>query len=290
MSTDCPLCGGGRAKEIFRWPRPRRREPSGLPTESAYGRAGRIVRCETCGLVRQADVADAPYEDAADPEYASETAGLEQTAARNLDVIERYRRPPGRLLDVGCGTGVLLEVAAGRSWETIGVEPSEWAAGVARRRGLDVISGRLEDAALEPGSFDAVVLADVIEHVVDPLRVARRIERLLAPGGVLLICTPDIGSVAARVLRRWWWSVLPGHLVYFSRATLSRLLDDAGLVVVELRTHPKTFSVDYYAGRLTGYARGLGALARRGAAAVLGGDRLVTPDFRDRLAAVAVKP
>lgn len=184
---------------------------------------------------------------------------------------------------------MLLDEAAWRGWDAVGIEPSAWAARAARRRGVKILECRLEDADLQPDSIDAVVAADVLEHVTDPVAFSRRLHRSMTPGAVLLVCTPDVGSLVARVLRRWWWSVLPGHLVYFSRSTLMRLLLETGFEVVDVRTHPKTQSVGYYAGRLAGYTRALGALARLTGRTVVGTDRLVTPDFRDRVAAVAIR-
>ncbi len=180
-----------------------------------------------------------------------------------------------------------MEEAAARGWDATGLELSGWAVAEAQRRGLDVRQQTLDEAAIEPGSVDAASLADVIEHVPDPLGVMRRLHDLLAPGGVVFLATPNVESVVARVLRRWWWSVLPGHIWLFSERTLVKLLHDAGFHVIETSTHPKTFSVDYYAGRLVGYSGALGSLARK---VVGNGRRLVTPDFRDRVAVLARKP
>jgi SAM-dependent methyltransferase len=261
---------------------------TGRPTEELYGRAGPLVRCVSCGLVRQDPPAHAPYEDAEDPDYLAEEPGLRATFRKTLERIERHRRPPGRFLDVGTGPGLLVEEAAERGWDAMGIELSGWAVAEAQRRGLDVRQQTLDDVDLQPGSVDAASLADVIEHVPDPLGMMRRLHGLLAPGGVVFLATPNVASVVARVLRRWWWSVLPGHIWLFSEATLVKLLHDAGFEVVETSTHPKTFSVDYYAGRLVGYSGAVGKVART----LVGprGSRLVTPDFRDRVAVLARKP
>jgi hypothetical protein len=84
-----------------------------------------------------------------------------------------------------------------------------------------------------------------------------------------------------------WWSVLPTHVQYFSRASMSTLLERRGFTVEWVGTAPKAFTVRYYLGRLGGYSRPL-ARATMGAAERLGfADRLVSPDFRDRMAVVA---
>lgn len=285
----CPLCRTDGGPEIFRFLRPRSAAPTGQPTESLYGRAGRLVRCPDCGLVRQDPAPAAPYDEAVDPDYLAEEPGIRETFRRTLDRIERYRGDVGRLLDVGCGPGLLLEEATRRGWKAVGVEPSSWGAEEAERRGFRVLKGSLEDAELRPASFGAVVASDVIEHVPDPVRFSARLHELLEPGGIVFLATPNVDSLVARVLRRWWWSVLPGHLFYFSRATLSRVVEAVGFRVLEIGTHPKTFSLDYYAGRLSGYSSWVSE-ATRALVRLLDAGRLVTPDFRDRVACVAVKP
>jgi SAM-dependent methyltransferase len=289
MST-CPLCETPEAREVFKLFRPKVATATGRPTEELYGRAGVLVRCLGCGLIRQDPRVDAPYQDAEDPGYLVEEEGIRTTFRKTLDRLEKYQSPPGRLLDVGCGPGLLLEEAAQRGWEAVGAELSGWAVEEARSRGLDVRQVVLDELELPEGSVDTATVNDVIEHVPDPLAFTRRLRDLMAPGGVVFMATPDVGSVVARGLRRWWWSVLPGHIFLFSRDTLRRLMSEAGFEVLEVSTHPKTFSLDYYAGRLTGYSSILGRVGR-GAVKVFGGpQRLVTPDFRDRVAVLARKP
>ncbi len=277
------------SRSVFSLFRPRAVAATGRPTEALYGRAGPLVRCADCGLVRQDPPAHAPYADAEDPDYLNELDGLRATFRRSLATIERFRLPPGRLLDVGAGPGVLVEEAAGRGWDAVGIDLSAWAVGEAQRRGIDVRMRTLEDLDAPPASIDAAVVADVIEHVPDPLATMRTLHGLLKPGGVVFLATPDVDSVVARTLRRWWWSVLPGHIWLFSRRTLTRLVRDAGFEVLDVATHPKTFSVGYYAGRLVGYSGALGRAAHAVVGRVADG-RLIAPDFRDRVALVARKP
>ncbi len=289
MKTNCPLCGSSSHREVFRLFRPKQIQASGRPTESLYGRAGRLVRCEACELVRQDAPVDAHYEEAEDPEYLIEEEGLRHTFRRNLLDIARYRPPPGRLLDVGCGPGLLLEEAAALGWTASGVEPSQWAVDKAIQRGLDVVRGTTDTVDLRPGSFDVIVANDVVEHVPDPLAFARRLYELLSLQGVVYLCTPDVSSLVARSLRRWWWSVLPGHIFYFSPATLARVLETSGFRVLSSERHPKTFSLEYYAGRFVGYSQTLGRALQVATKPLGGPRRLVTPNFRDRLAMIATR-
>ena len=130
-----------------------------------------------------------------DDDYLSEEPGRRATANRLLDLIGAHV-PEGRLLDVGCGHGLLLDEARGRGYETVGLELSREAARHARSLGLDVRELPLEAFSESsngdsPGEFDAIVLADVLEHLDDPVDAIDRCARLLRPSGVLCVVTPD---------------------------------------------------------------------------------------------------
>jgi SAM-dependent methyltransferase len=191
------------------------------------------------------------------------------------------------MLDVGCWLGFLLAEARPRGWDTVGLEPSEFASARARERlGLDVRTGAL-DALPDGERFDAIVMADVLEHLVDPGAALARIRPALADGGILALALPDAGSRLARALGRRWWSVIPTHVQYFTRASVARLLESRGYEVVELTTAPKAFSVRYYLERVAGYSPRLSrALVSAAERAGLAG-RMWAPDFRDRMLVLA---
>ncbi|MEX2393013.1 MAG: class I SAM-dependent methyltransferase [Actinomycetota bacterium] len=284
----CPLCGSSDAVEIFKLFRPEPANPTAKHTEDLFGRTGAIARCTTCHLVRQEDALDAPYREAVNEDYLSEERGIRHTFVATLDRVAQHRPPPGRLLDVGCGPGLLLDEARARGWDVMGVEPSRWAAEIARQRGIDVHEGGLDSLNTDT-RFDVVVANDVIEHVTGPVAFAQRLADALTSGGVTFIATPNVESVMARLLRRWWWSIIPNHRWFFAPRTLEAVLAKAGLEVVGVTTHPKSFSLGYYAARLGGYHPLAGRASVR-IASLFGRDRLVTPDLRDRMAMIARKP
>ncbi|GAC1539706.1 MAG: hypothetical protein NVS3B12_26110 [Acidimicrobiales bacterium] len=294
----CPVCGGGTRR--FRWVVPEQATEAGVnpeafrPSSDRFGQpAGSMVTCGACGhgtLDRLPDpgAVDAAYADAADEVSIREERGQIRTAGRALARIEGIVAP-GRILDVGCWTGSLLVAARARGWEPVGLEPSRWAAGQARRRGLDIRSTTLADAPdLERGAFRAVTACDVLEHLGDPGTALERIHGLLEERGILYVTVPDAGSVLARVMGRRWWSVLPMHLQYFTRSSAERLIEMHGFRVVSVRSHAKVFTARYYAERLGGYRPSVATGAVRALEAVRLADRLVAPDLRDRLEVVAV--
>jgi SAM-dependent methyltransferase len=210
--------------------------------------------------------------------------------ATGLRAVRRIEQvvSPGRFADIGCWTGSLLVAARQRGWDVSGVEPSAWASERARQRGLDVRTAGLSDHQWAAGSFRAVAMCDVLEHLVDPEEAVDAVHHLLEPGGAFYLTVPDAGSLLAKAMGRRWWSVLPMHLQYFTRQSMGRMLNGHGFRVVSTRSHAKVFSARYYAERLGGYApsvadAGVRVLEKAGVA-----DRLIAPNFGDRLEVIAV--
>jgi SAM-dependent methyltransferase len=143
---------------------------------------------------------------------------------------EVWRRGPGRLLDVGCGSGDLAAVFGRHGFAVSGVEPSEAAAGHARSRGVDVHHGTLHDAPWADGTFDAVIFNHALEHIDDPVDAIARAASLLRPGGIVAIAVPNFGSWHRRVFGSAWFQLdLPRHLQHFDRDSLSAVVSRAGL-------------------------------------------------------------
>jgi SAM-dependent methyltransferase len=262
-------------------------------TTTAYGTApDDIVRCQACGHMQVARFPPAPeldeaYADVSETAYLEEERGQRATAARALERIERHVEV-GSICDLGCWVGFLLSEAERHGWRAHGLEPSRFAARFARERlGLDVATGTLESAELPEGAFDAVVMGDVIEHLPEPGANLDKVARILRPRGILYLALPDAGSALARALGSRWWSVLPTHVQYFTRSSLSRLLSRHGYAVEWISTAPKAFSVRYYLERLEGYSPPVASSAVALAQRIGVADRLVWPDFRDRMAVVA---
>jgi 2-polyprenyl-3-methyl-5-hydroxy-6-metoxy-1,4-benzoquinol methylase len=288
-------------------------------TSSDYGRYGPVVRCRRCGLAYlqprlTADAVEAAYEEVADTRYLEEREGRVHTFARALDELERVRRRlvadhgrgvpsaaavglpnpatngaarsatpdgPGRLLDVGCHIGVFLELAAARGWAAQGVEPSRWAADVARDRGLWVACETLRGSALPGGAFDVVTMWDVIEHFPDPAGELREVHRLLRPGGLVGITTMNVESFVARVLGpRWPW-LMQMHLYYFSVRTLRALLERCGFRVVAVSPHRRILRLAYVLSRTERWSPRLAALLQRAAWRVGVANLLVPVDLGD---------
>ncbi|MFM9963304.1 MAG: class I SAM-dependent methyltransferase [Planctomycetaceae bacterium] len=151
---------------------------------------------------------------------------------------------PGRLLDVGCGAGEALDRCADLGWETWGVEPSQAAARTAERNGHRIWNGSLEECDVPDHSVDVVRMIHVLEHVPSPTLALRAIERVLRPGGRLIVEVPHIRQIGAGLFRDFNWSLdLPRHFSHFSIETLSRTVTAAGLRVLNAKSlcNPRQF-------------------------------------------------
>lgn len=170
-------------------------------------------------------------------DYPGSESVLRREFGRTLATLRRHVRG-GRLLEVGCAYGYFLDEARA-SFTVEGLELAPDGVSACRARGLDVRAEPLSAAALEGrGPYDAAVMLDVIEHLADPFAGLSAIHDALAPGGHLLLTTGDFGSPVARAMGKSWRLLTPPqHLFFFTRESLSRLLERAGFSVVSI-DHP----------------------------------------------------
>jgi 2-polyprenyl-3-methyl-5-hydroxy-6-metoxy-1,4-benzoquinol methylase len=225
-----------------------------------------LVACARCGLQYvsprlRADAVLEGYAGGSDELFVSQARGREMTFSKSLDLIEKlWNRPPGRLLDIGTGGGSFLFMASRRGWNVDGCELNRWLCEWALNNyGLPVRQGTVFDQEYPSRSFDVVTLWDVLEHTPDPKTEVRETHRLLRENGLLVVNYPDIGSWIARVMGRSWVFLLDVHLYYFTRATIRKLLDDAGFDVLRVRPHFQRLSLGYVLRRASPY---IGAPAR----------------------------
>jgi SAM-dependent methyltransferase len=216
-----------------------------------------VVECAACqyGLTEPqlSEEALAPY-------YPSEYYDFQGYSGRQsqnplLGLLERFRTwsarrryertpylldgvAPGRMLDVGCGSGDLLEHFAKRGWEVDGIEPDASAVAAAARRGVRVHKGTLRDQPWQRGSFGLITFQHALEHIVNPIDALKCARNLLAPGGLLLITVPNWSSWQRRLLFRSRWSALdmPRHQQHFSPRALEQLAALLGLQVRSVGT------------------------------------------------------
>lgn len=270
-----------------------------------HPRLAHLWRCDTCGLVSvrtlpardqlheiygEAYFRNARSEEMGYDDYEADRYCITRTARRRLDTIERFAPERGRLLDVGCALGFFLAAARDRGWQVEGLDISRHAVDYATGRlHIPARAGHLEDAGFEPASFDLVTAWDVIEHVPAPLETLAHCRSLLRPGGLLVLSTPDVGSLVAKLTGPRWmgFKLAEEHLWYFSRHTIELALDRAGFETLSLTAIGKDVSLDFFTRRLRLYAPPLASAVGRGVDLLGLGRASVYVNPRDIVMAIA---
>ena len=267
-------------------------------TSPDYGEHPQIVRCHHCHHVyanptwEDGELLSA-YSEVEDETYLAERKGREVTFGNHLRRLERLVGPAnGRsLLDVGAYIGVFVDVARQAGWRAVGLEPSTWAAQVARQAGLPVIEGTLAQSA-EPLSapFDVITLWDVVEHLGDPAQEIGRACQLLAPGGYIVLHTMNVASLTAKMMgARWPW-YMAMHVHYFSPNSLGQLLRQHGLEVIKSETVGRVLRLGYLGSRLEGFYAPLGRLVSKMIYKSNAATRAIPINFGDLFTIYARKP
>jgi 2-polyprenyl-3-methyl-5-hydroxy-6-metoxy-1,4-benzoquinol methylase len=293
IAGSCGLCGGPRFDAPF------------IAYDRVVARADDYVyaRCRACGLVslvptpRDEDI-DGFYPDEYEPHAPA--AGSEgrptlgffgRQAARHRFTTSARRRedamgrmlwaasgaamrdtldPRGanRMLDVGCGSGRLLSRHRDLGWEVRGIDPSARAVAACHDRGLPVQQAGLLEADLPSRHFDVVLLNHVIEHVPRPLEALGRARELLAPGGVIVVVTPNVGGAGFRLHGSCWYALdAPRHLHLFDSHALDELARRVGLVVEKTvsEASPRVLAASRHYARTQGPVLPPGLAARAAA-------------------------
>jgi hypothetical protein len=239
--TTCPLCGSSVNRQSnLRW------RKDGFD----------IVQCHVCGLLYRFDLPTreeleaiyaSDYFNSSDgttngqgyQDYVADEPLHRLNARRRIDRLDALAGSRGDLLDVGAAAGFFVDEARRDGWAARGIDVAAAMTKVATERlGVDVATTTLAEAPLEAGTFDAITMWDYIEHAVDPCGDLGRAAELLRPGGVVGLSTGDAASAVARGSGARWHLLTPRHHnFFFTRATLTRALDQAGFDVISA-SHP----------------------------------------------------
>jgi ubiquinone/menaquinone biosynthesis C-methylase UbiE len=253
----CPLCQATRAEPF-------------LDTRkySTDGVEYQVVSCPDCGLLYTRPAPGAgelrslydetymPYRTAGSSSKIEKppllsVKGLTEMFHRTMQWERRLALKgirPGRILDVGCGSGDFLGSLAHLGWETYGTDLSEAGAELARARGIQAYRGDLSAAAFPDDFFEVVTLWHVLEHVPDPLEQLAEIRRVLKPGGLLVVEVPNARSATFSLTKaKWYYLDVPRHLQHFTPSTIDAVLGQAGFKKIARRNlHLWDSTVGFY--------------------------------------------
>lgn len=207
----------------------------------------RIVKCRKCSLVFQ-NPRIIPEKRARlyDKDYCIFDHGRDAFDLKNAQIffhaLTETGKPSGRLLDVGCSKGWFLYLARKGGWETYGLEISELAASYAREKlKLDVTTGTLCNHSFPEKYFDCITMWDLLEHTENPIEELIQANHLLKDDGLLILETPNCGSIYSKILRSHWTGYMIYHNYYFSYHTLKKVLEKARLHIVKMVTPKVNF-------------------------------------------------
>ena len=215
----------------------------------------RVIRCVDCGLVYvhphpQAEKLNNAYGEGYYSEWADQQSHARSKMwKKRLDKVESVTKGKGELLDVGCGLGMFISLAAKHGWRVAANELSEYAAKAASKSAkAEVFHGQLENAKYSKDRFDVITIWHVLEHLESPLTTLRECARILKPGGKLIVAVPNVENKVFR----FFYKLGRGkhfrlfdpddkelHLYHFSSKTLKRILEHAGFKVVSITADPE---------------------------------------------------
>ncbi|MEN9563418.1 MAG: hypothetical protein RIR73_1662 [Chloroflexota bacterium] len=233
-TATCPICGPS-AQAVLRY------------NFDPYN----VVACSTCGLnylsprltqeailklykdeaYYNSNISGQGYD-----EYMEISDNWVKTFTRRLKQVAPYKSS-GKALDIGCGPGYFLTAAQKLGFDVYGLDPSDYIVAQAQKTWGDKVQlGLIESANYAPESFDLVVAFDTFEHIYEPKKFLSAIHKVLKPGGVLAITTPDPTSTLSKISGKNWVSYkLPEHVFYWSPETIRKVLSDE-YEVLEVRT------------------------------------------------------
>jgi 2-polyprenyl-3-methyl-5-hydroxy-6-metoxy-1,4-benzoquinol methylase len=202
-----------------------------------------LVKCKSCGLTY---VSPQPTKEELSSFYPNKYYGTEPFLYEKADARSRFKmlhktlgERRGRLLDVGCGKGLLLKLFKDSGWQVTGTELSEHSAQYARETlGIAICSEDIEKCNFQDQYFDVITLFHSLEHLMDPTSWLKTVKRLLKPNGLLIIQVPRFNSFYSKIFKNKWFHLdVPRHLFHFDDNTLENLLSAASFRVFEKKRY-----------------------------------------------------
>jgi len=224
MNTRCPLCGASAFNP--RWKK----------GKYAIGECGQCHLIYTYPLPAAEELEELYGKKYFEP-YIVSADKYRMVFKKRIKWLELHRLN-GKLLDIGCETGIFLEQMKNRGWDVGGVEFSKIACDYARKRvGAVVFQGQLEDSHYNDDTFDVVTLWHTLEHLSNPLETLLEVRRILKPDGLLVIETPNIhfiGNYLFRLFGATKHLFFVEHLIHFSTESFKTMVRKAGFAIKEI--------------------------------------------------------
>jgi len=217
-----------------------------------------VIRCRTCGLIRTnprptPETISYYYPDNYGPYKSTEIKDDTRSTPRRCvkTVIKKMIRlntnripsvNPGRMLEIGCASGLFLDRMHSKGWQVEGIEFSEVAAQKARSKGYKVYHGALENAPNPDRRFDLITGWMVLEHLHEPILALKKLHDWSNDSGYLVVSVPNANSCEFSYFQNNWYALhIPNHLYHFTPETIRFVLEKSGWDVVKIY-HQRTVS------------------------------------------------
>ena len=223
-------------------------------TDDQYGITLPIYRCLQCNYEFCPENIDlhSMYENMEDDSYIETSKSRSIQAKKIAKYSDKFLKENSKLLDVGCGSGLLVKAFKDLNHESYGLEPSNFLASEGMKDNLNLYQGTLEDFNFS-NEFSFISLIDVIEHVQNPRKLLNLIQEALNENGYLLVITPRRDSFFRFLLGFKWWHYRIAHVGYFSKVNLIEILKYSGFDVVDYKFATWFLPLDYILNRFLRY-------------------------------------
>jgi SAM-dependent methyltransferase len=226
-----------------------------------------IEECPHCGLVQlvptpSPETLAALYHDDSYFGGGEGNSGYSQYESQESEYLATFREdvrrigeflPEGRILEVGCGYGYFLQCALDAGYDAYGIDlsPAAVKRAAERYRGR-VFLGLLDEVPqIQEQTFDVIFASHLIEHITEPGAFLRTASRMLRPGGLIVMVTPNIKSLLARLSGSRWVSFkIPEHVSYFDPTTITELLSRSGYAVRAVDSAYQYYALPFVASRV----------------------------------------
>jgi 2-polyprenyl-3-methyl-5-hydroxy-6-metoxy-1,4-benzoquinol methylase len=245
---NCPLCGSSKVSSVLAQP------------------SWEIEQCLVCHNAWTIPAPKIISYDAKDFHFQfnySDVSDLpkqwQKSVLMQVELLARYLRPKAKILEIGCGVGISLKEISQRGFKVCGIEPSITASQRGRETGMNIITGYFPDVDLSE-SFDAVIMAHVLEHIPEPYNFLKKVA-MIAPGGSILIVQSNCRGLMPRIQKENWHAWVPEH--HFWHFT------SKGLVKMLNSLHWKVLKIEY-----SSLSHGNGIISRIGSVIPRMGDQM----------------
>lgn len=210
----------------------------------------KVLKCKNCGFAfvdpvpRLDKIQDIYSRDYYEPWMAEQREKRIRIWEKRLKTLDGISKNKGRLLDVGCGEGLFLEIAKRDGWDVTGIEVSSFAVShIREKHNIQVFQGEIIDIGLPEKSFDAVTMWHVLEHTTDPIMNLKEIRRVIKDDGIFILAVPNLNNYPSR----WVYRAVKGkrmhlfspedrelHPYHFTPKTIRLALEKTGFKVVRI--------------------------------------------------------